>query len=166
MKKISRISVASLLVLGILAITAGSVFASSSALAAVDEWLDPTASANGGSSFSSEVVAPSSLPGTVNEDAGMIMPVGFTFDTGQFGGNGIKISGLATSADTANLTFSFPTYRYGWAGSIYKWDGSSWVAVPTTIVAPTGENSMYYATASKVGNGTYALIVGYEGLDE
>jgi hypothetical protein len=146
-------------------ISVGSVFASSSA-SKVDVWTDPVATANNGAAFTSTILDTASLPGIVDDDASMILPVGFTTDSGQFGGNGIVITGLATHTDTVSLTFSFPTYRYGWTGSIYQWSGSAWVKVATTIVAPTGENSMYYATASGLGNGTYALIMGYEGAAE
>lgn len=165
MKNITRMTIASLLVVSALLVSVGSVFASSSA-SPVDVWSDPVATANNGASFTSEIIGTAKLPGIVDNDTSIILPVGFASDSGQFGGSGIVISGLAARTDTVNLTFSFPTYRYGWTGSIYQWSGSAWVKVLTTIVAPTGENSMYYATASHVGNGTYALIMGYEGVDE
>lgn len=165
MKNITRMSIASLLAVSVLLASVGSAFASTTA-SPVDVWTDPVATANNNAAFSSEIVDTASLPGIVDDDAGMILPVGLIADSGQFGGSGIVISGLANRTDTVNLTFSFPTYRYGWTGSIYQWSGSAWVKLPTTIVAPTGENSMYYATTSRVGNGTYALIMGYEGVDE
>lgn len=161
MKKVNRLSIASLVVMSVLMVSVSSVFASSA-----DVWTDPVATANNGSSYSSTVIEPASLPGIVDDDAGMILPVGFTSDSGQIGGNGIQISGLATHTDTVDVCFSFPTYRYGWTGSIYEWSGSAWVKVPTTLVAPTGENTTYFACASKVSNGTYALIIGYDGEAE
>lgn len=165
MKNITRISIASLLAVSVLLVSIGSAFASTTA-SSVDVWSDPVATANNGASFTSEVLNTAKLPGIVDDDASMILPIGFNSTSGQFGGKGIVISGLATRTDTVNLTFSFPTYRYGWTGAIYQWSGSTWVKLPTSIVAPTGENSMYYATTSNVGNGTYALIMGYKGVDE
>jgi hypothetical protein len=162
MKKMTRISIASLLVLSVLVATFGTVFASSTSTS-TDLWTDPTATANGKDvTFTSTVLTPEFLPGTINPDAGMILPVGFTEGAAQFGGNGIEIDGLAKTADTVNVCFSFPVYQYSWSGTIYQWSGSAWVAQPTTIVAPTGENSTYYACSAKVGNGTYALIMGYK----
>jgi hypothetical protein len=161
MKKVTRLSVAGLLVLSVLLFTVGSVFAKSTT-STTDLWTDPTATANQKDvTFTSTVLEPTLLPGTINDDAGLILPVGFTVGAEQFGGNGIKISGLSKTADTVKVCFSFPVYQYSWSGTIYQWSGSAWVAQPTTIVAPTGENSLYYACSAKVSNGTYALIMGY-----
>jgi hypothetical protein len=159
MKKMVRFSIAGMLVLGVLFVSVSSVFASSSAAVVSN---DPVATANDGAAFSSTVIDTAYLPGVVNDDGVMIMPVGFTSGTGQFSGQGIAISGLEASGGTVNVCFSFPTYQYGWSGSIYQWSGSEWTAVTTSMVAPTGENSIYSACSSNVGNGTYALIVGYK----
>jgi hypothetical protein len=161
MKKITRISIASLLVVCVLVVSVSSVFASSS-----NTSYDPVATANGSATFSSVVLDISALPGTVTSDSDKVLPAGFTEGFAQFNGSGIVISGLASTKDTVNISFEFPTYRYGWRGSIYQWDGSTWVKVPTTIVLATDSNPMYYAVASKVGNGTYALIVGYDSTAE
>jgi len=158
MKKITRFSIASVLVLSVILMSVSTVFASSTTTAT--EWADPTATANGKDvTFTGTVYSPFYLPGTINDGATMILPTGFD-GFAQFGGNGIEISGLS-AAQTVNLSFAFPTYQYGWSGSIYQWDGSKWVALTTTVVAPTGENSLYYVTTNKVHNGTYALLIHY-----
>ena len=160
MKKVTRYSIVGLLVLSVLFVSVGSVFANSTT---TNAWTDPTATANEKNvTFTSTVLTQADLPGIINPDAGMIFPVGFTTGSEQFGGNGIVISGLPLTADTVKVCFSFPVYQYSWRGSIYQWTGSAWVAEPTTIVAPTGEDSLYYACSAKVGNGTYSLIMGYD----
>jgi hypothetical protein len=156
MKKYSRFAVAALLVMSVVFMSVSTVFADST-------WADPTATANGKDvSITTSVLDSAVLPGTVNNDAGMILPVGFIAGSIQFGGNGIAVSGLK-STETAKVCFSFPVYQYSWAGKIYEWNGKAWVVVPTTMVAPTGENSLYYACSDKVGNGTYSLLIGFYG---
>jgi hypothetical protein len=155
MKKISRFAIAAALVASVALMSVSSVFADSTT-----DWPDPTAVANEPSaSLATAVVSISALPGTINPDSGMILPVGL--DYAQFGGNGITLSGL-TSTESAKLCFAFPVAQYYWNGTIYEWDGSAWTAMPTTRVAPTGEDSMYYACTYKAGNGTYSLLTEYD----
>lgn len=158
MKKNNRIAIAFALTMCIILMSVSTVFASSTT---TTEWADPTAHANGDASYSATVLTPYELPGTVNNDASMIIPAGFN-GMKQFGGNAIKISGLATSKDTAAITFAFPTYSYGWTGGIYQWVDGKWVAVASTLVNPGDESKIYYVTAPKVGNGIYALLVAYK----
>lgn len=156
MKKLSRFAFAGLLVLALVLTTASTVFASS-------DWADPTAAANSkDASLTATVLDQTALPGIVNDDAGMLYPQGFSADQAQIGGNGIELSGL-TSTQTASVTFSVPVYQYDWSAKIYKWDGSAWVAQATTVEAPTGEDSLYHVSSAKVGNGVYALFIGYYG---
>ena len=158
MKKFTRMSIALLLVGCVAFLSVSNVFAASDTSV---EWADPTATANKTSTtFSTSVLNMAELPGIVDDDATMIVPTGFNGQK-QIGGNGIEVSGLATSADTVEVCFAFPTYTEGWSGLIYKWDGSAWTAVETTVVAPTGENSLYHVCTPKAGNGTYALLVNY-----
>jgi hypothetical protein len=154
-EKYSRFAVAALLVVSVVLMSVSTVFADSS----MTTWAHPTATANGKDvNITSTVLDLAVLPGTVNNDAGMILPVGFTTGSIQFGGNGIVVREL-TSTETAKVCFSFPVYQYSWTGEIYDWTGTMWVVTLTTIVAPTGENSLYYSCSSKVSNGTYCLLI-------
>lgn len=161
MKKINRSAISLVLTFSIILMTVSTVFASSSSTASTD-WANPTASANGNAEFTAAVLTDSELPGIINDDATMILPAGFTGQK-QIGGNALEISGLASVKDTVSISFAFPTYVYGWTGGIYKWDGSQWTAVESTLVAPTsGDSTLYHVTASKVDNGIYALLVAYK----
>lgn len=163
MKKNTRFVAAIALSLCIVLMSVSTVFASTTT---DEEWTDPTVQGKTSDTvYAYDVLTEAEIPGSINNDATMIIPSGFD-GMKQFGGSGIKIFDLATSADTVSITFAFPTYQYGWTGGIYKWDGSEWVAVKSTLVAPTGENSLYHVTASKVGNGIYALLVNYTGSAE
>jgi hypothetical protein len=163
MKRISRLGIALVLVFGFAAVTLTSVFAIT-----VNPivWNDPTATNNmSGGTFIDAVLNPPSLPGTVNDSADKILPAGFPTDQAQFGGNGIMVSGL-TGGDTVKICFDFPVYQYSWAGKIYEWNGTKWVAMPTTIVPPTGEGASATACTPRAGNGTYSLIIGFWGTPE
>ena len=128
-------------------------------------WNDPTVSPNSpGTTLKTEVVEPSQLPGTNTNGKGMFEPVGFGLNQAQFGGNGIVVSGLP-DGKTAKLCFSFPVYQFDWAGKIYHWNGTKWMMSSTTII-PGVEGTTTLACTNSVGNGTYALIIGFYGTPE
>lgn len=162
MKKSVKGILALLLVIGLLTLTFGSVFAGM--VAPVQSALsDPVAKESfAGEKFTALVVAPPDLPGTKVE-GGLIMPVGMGSNQGQFSGSGLKISNL-NAGETVSISFDFKFYNYMWKGNIYKWDGTRWVKLVTKVVMPVGDEIVTWATASGVGNGTYALIIGNYGV--
>jgi hypothetical protein len=162
MKKTGKVLMALLLVIGLLTLTFGSVFAGM--VAPVQTSLvDPVAKESfAGEKYTATVVAPPDMPGTKGE-GGLIMPVGMGANQGQFSGSGLKISGLK-AGETVSISFDFKFYNYMWKGSIYKWDGTRWVKLATKTVLPKGDETITWATATGVGNGTYALIIGNYGV--
>lgn len=161
MKKTGRLLGATLLVVGLLAMS----FTLAFAVGISSELSDPKVTpAFEGEDYKAQVLSPMYLPGTF-EDGGLIYPTGFGPSEGQFSGSGIKISGLK-AGETVSLTFDFKFYNYMWNGSVYKWSGTQWVKLATKTVLPTGDETMTWATVSSVGNGTYALIIGNYGVPE
>lgn len=160
MRKSLKVFVASLMVLGLLFVTFGSVFALPAPTTALAEPVAVESFA--GEKFTAVVVTPPNLPGTMDE-GGMIMPVGMGSGEGQFSGNGLKVSGLK-DGETVSVKFDFKYYNHMWKGSIYKWDGTRWVKLATTVVPPAADESITWATASGVGNGKYVLIIGNYGV--
>jgi hypothetical protein len=110
--------------------------------------------------YSSSVLGVETLPGTEVLDSGKILPAGFNHEM-QFGGKGLEISGRA-AGKSVEACFDFPTYRYSWNGVIKQWNGTKWVALPTTIT-PTADGSTATACTPKVSNGTYSLLIWYYG---
>jgi hypothetical protein len=160
MKKTGKVLIASLLVVGLLVVTFGSVFAGVAAPAGL---VDPVAKESfTGEKYTATVVTPPHMPGT-KEEGGLIMPVGKGASQGQFSGNGLTISGLK-AGETVSISFDFKFYNYLWKGSIYKWDGTKWVKLATKVVLPKGDDTITWATATGVSNGTYALIIGNYGV--
>lgn len=159
MIKTGKVLIASLLVFGLLIVTFSSVFA----IGYSPSLTDPLAVESFvGEKYTAAVVTPPNLPGTKDE-GGMIMPVGLGSSVGQFSGNGLTISGLKPG-ETVSVKFDFKFSNYMWTGSIYKWDGVRWVKLATKLVAPGADESITWATATGVGNGTYALIIGNYGV--
>jgi hypothetical protein len=98
------------------------------------------------------------LPGTYLGAGGYPIPTGFADGQAQFGGKGLVLSGVDYGMQ--QTCFPFPTYYYGWRGSVYGWDGAKWVKYSTTITE--GEDgAVTTACAKTFGNGTYALLVGF-----
>ncbi len=162
MKKSGKVLIATLLVVALLVVTFGSVFAGVVVVAPTG-LADPVATETfKGEKFTAKVVAPPYLPGT-KEEGGKILPVGMGSDQGQFSGSGLTISGLKVG-ETVNIKFDFKFSNYMWKGSIYKWNGTKWVKLVTKVVAPVGDEQVTWATAAGVGNGTYALIIGNYGV--
>lgn len=160
MNKSGKVIVASLLVFGLLVVTFSTVFAGVITQTGLS---DPVAKESFvGEKFTDSVVAPPYLPGTQDE-GGMIMPVGLGSNEGQFSGSGLKVSGLKPG-ETVSVSFDFKFSNYLWKGSIYKWDGAKWVKLVTKVTAPAADESTTWATASGVGNGTYALIIANYGV--
>ena len=117
-----------------------------------------------GAALTSTVVAVPDLPGTVVLDSGKYSPLGFKAGDVQFGGSGLKVSGLS-GRSTASVYFAFPDYRYHWVGTISQWNGSKWVPLATTFLKDADGN-VNWASASGAGNGIYALIIWYTGPAE
>lgn len=108
------------------------------------------------------IVQASELPGTYTNENGLYEPNGVSLNEGQFGGNlGLIIKGMATGR-TARVCFDFPTYHYGWKGSVYKYDGEGWVKLKTTV-STIRDSADAWACANSVNNGTYALVIYYAG---
>ncbi len=159
MKKTGKVLLASLLVVGLLALSFNLAFAVGSSSGLADPMVTPAFT---GEKFTSLVLSPQYLPGTFEED-GLVYPKGFGPSQGQFSGSGISVSGLK-AGETVSLSFDYKFYNFKWSGAIYSWNGTKWVKLATKTVLPTGDESMTWATTSGVGNGTYALIIGNYGL--
>ena len=165
MKKVTRFSIITLLVLSLVIVSFSTVFANH-----IEQpkrvWADPTVSTSDkGVTFDSIALDSWQLPGTVTANSGMTLPTGFPANQAQFGGKGIHVSGLP-DGKYVEVCFSFPVYIYSWAGTIYKWSGTKWVAMPTTITPATGESNTTTACTLRAGNGVYSLIIGFWGTPE
>jgi len=160
MKNKGKVLLASLLVVALLTISFGTVFATAPSSY---QLVDPLAVAGSGSvKFTQLVLAPLYLPGTVTAD-NLILPDGFKTGQAQFSGNGIRVSGLK-AGETVSLTFDYYFYNFMWSGSIYKWSGTQWMKLATTVIPAGADGVTSWAKVSGVGNGTYALIIGNYGL--
>lgn len=160
MKNKGKVLLASLLVAALLTVSFGTVFATAPS---THQLVDPVAVAGSGSvKFTQLVLAPLYLPGTVNAD-NLILPLGFKTGQEQFSGNGIQVSGLK-AGETVNLTFDYYFYNFMWKGSIYKWSGTQWVKLATTVVPEGADGVTAWAKVNGVGNGIYALIIGNYGV--
>jgi len=123
-------------------------------------WPDPVVtSLNGDSDFTATMVDPISLSfGTAVTDKGLVVPSGFPSGEKQFAGKAVTIKGLESGK--ASLCFSFPTYRYGWRGNVYQWDGTAWSMISSSLTEGIeGGAATVCATIST--DGTYAFIIGY-----
>lgn len=160
MKKQSKVLIASLLVVGLMTLSFGLVFAMP---ASSHQLVDPMAVASrSGEKFTQLVLAPLYMPGTVNAD-NLILPVGFATGQEQISGNGLQVSGLK-AGETVKLTFDYYFDNFKWTGFIYRWSGTQWVKLPTTVIPEGADGVTSWATVSGVGNGIYALIIGNYGL--
>lgn len=135
------------------------LLAPSGAVQAV-EWTDPIVTPlNGSSDFTTTMIDPITLQyGIAKTDKGLTVPTGFPLGEKQFGGKAVIIKGLESGK--ANLCFSFPSYRYGWTGSVYQWNGSAWVSM-TSATTEGIEGSPASVCTTITGDGTYALIIGF-----
>ncbi|NMC35141.1 MAG: hypothetical protein GYA36_22180 [Veillonellaceae bacterium] len=112
---------------------------------------------SGDNEFATEVIAIASLPGTYELATQMLAPVGFPAGETQFGGNGVRVSGLSTGKASACFTLSTAAIDQGWGGKVGVWNGTKWVLLPTTITA-LNESPNSLACATITGDGTYAFI--------
>jgi hypothetical protein len=115
-------------------------------------------SLTGAGTFTTALVSPADLPGTVVNSAGIVLPAGFNEGEVQFSGDGIKVSGLNGSA---TLCMPLADFQYGWHGSVYQWLSGKWTALPTTTTE-LAESSAASACAVIYSDGTYALLVSYK----
>ena len=151
MKRSIVILMASVMVLSFL-------LASFSTAKASSGWTNPTVTPlSGDIDFTTKILAPSNAPGTFLAANGLIYPIGINEGDRQFGGEILSVSGMDFGAATA--CFSFPTYSYGWRGSIAKWDGAKWIELVTNV--NDGKDGTPSACATIYTSGTYGLMIGY-----
>lgn len=113
----------------------------------------------GDKDFTVKSLDPISLAfGTVKTGNDLVVPAGFPLGEKQFGGDVAQVTDF--DAGTARACFSLPTYRYGWKGGIFQWDGSRWKSIPSTLTEGI-EGGAATVCATINGNGTYALIIGF-----
>lgn len=126
------------------------------ARAAADD--DPVVTpVSGDNEFATEVIPIASLPGTNELATQMLAPVGFPAGEAQYGGNGVRVSGLSTGKASACFTLSTAAIDQGWGGKVGVWNGAKWVLLPTSIT-PLQESPNSLACATITGDGTYAFI--------
>ncbi len=119
-------------------------------------WITPL---TGDKDFSFKPSNPAA-PGIITTDAGLIVPSGFPAGQKQFGGEVAIVKDF--QGGTAMLCFSFPIQRYGWNGSVYRWNNSNWKSIPSTLIEGTEGGPSSVCAIVEV-DGTYALIMGYSG---
>ena len=113
---------------------------------------------SGDMDFATTVVSIVALPGTTN--FGLLpVPVGFPAGEAQYGGDGVRVSGMDSGKATACFSIATVKINQGWDGKIAVWNGVKWVKLATTIT-PLDESPNSLACATITGNGTYAFIVG------
>lgn len=112
---------------------------------------------SGDTEFTTELMPIASLPGSTQLASQMIIPVGFPAGEAQFGGAGIRVTGLDKGKATACFSLNAVAVRQGWGGKVGVWNGSKWVLLPTTITTPE-ESSTSLACAAITASGTYAFI--------
>jgi hypothetical protein len=113
---------------------------------------------SGDTSFSFKMIEPGKLEGAYLGSRGYYLPTGFPQGEKQFSGKALEISGV--SLGTQKTCFPFANYPFGWRGSIYQWNGNSWLLLETTV-SPGMEGNPAQACAITYGDGVYALITGY-----
>jgi len=149
------------IVLGLLSITLVlSLVLTPAGAAQATAWADPVVTPlKGDSDFTVNVIDPITLQyGITQTSRGLTVPSGFLTGEKQFGGNAVTIKGLENG--TASVCFSFPSYRYGWKGDTYQWNGTTWVLMPSTVTEGVEGGAATVCTTIS-GDGTYALLIGY-----
>jgi hypothetical protein len=112
---------------------------------------------SGDTDLTTEIIAIASLPGVTELAGGMLAPAGFPAGEAQFGGNGIRVTGMDSGKATACFYLSAAEINQGWGGKVGVWDGTQWVLLATSISLPEETNNAI-ACATISGNGTYAFI--------
>ena len=108
--------------------------------------------------FTTTVVPIVSLPGSTAFGL-MPVPVGFPAGEAQFGGDGVRVTGMDSGKATACFSIATVKINQGWSGKVAVWTGAKWAKLATTIT-PLDESPTSLACATILGNGTYAFIVG------
>jgi hypothetical protein len=114
---------------------------------------------SGDTSFTLGLIEPEKLEGAYLGPRGYYLPTGFNQGEKQFTGKALEISDV--SLGTQKTCFPFASYPYGWRGSIYQWNGTSWVILETAINKGI-DGSPAQACTTTYGNGIYALIIGFD----
>jgi hypothetical protein len=162
MRKMTKVVTVSALLVVMLVLSVGQVFAKKAPVPVVTAFNDPVVTPLKTSyTYTSEVVGVGYLKGAVQLENQLMAPVGRTDE--QFGSDGLVLSDL-TGKEKVKACFDFPGYNYSWSGNIFRWSGTKWVKQTTTFTNdPAGTPT---ACASSLGNGTYALIIYYWGPKE
>lgn len=161
MKKITKLVSVSLLLLTLLVLSVGQVFAFKppvSNFGFTDPMVTPLKESY---DFTSEVVGLTYLKGAFENENQLMVPVGRVDE--QFGSNAVVIGGL-TGKEKVKACFEFNRYNYKWAGHVFMWNGTKWIKQTTTFTSDPAATTL--ACASGLGNGTYALIIYYWGPQE
>ena len=109
--------------------------------------------------FTTSVVPIVALPGTTNFGT-LPVPVGFPAGEAQYGGDGVRVTGMDSGKATACFYLATIKVNQGWSGKVAVWNGTKWVKLATTIT-PFDESPTSLACATITGNGTYAFIMGF-----
>lgn len=122
-------------------------------------WDDPVVTPlNGNSDFTITMTNPFSLSfGTTQTEKGLIVPSGFVPGEMQFASKAVIVKGL--EGGKASICYPHPTYRYGWNGGIYQWNGSTWSALSSSLTENEESNATICATIT--ADGTYAFLIFY-----
>ncbi len=130
-----------------------------SSVVSAANWELPTITPlTGDKEFNFKTANPTDPQFTAITENGLVVPAGFPLGQKQFGGEIAIINGL--NGGSARLCFSFPTYRYGWDGGIYQWDGARWNPVASTLTESKDDGAASVCTTI-TGDGSYALIIGF-----
>ncbi len=123
-------------------------------------WDDPVVtSIKGDGDFTVTMIDPFTLPfGTVKTNQGLVVPVSPVPGEQQFASKAVVIKGIESGE--ASICYSLPTYRYGWRGGIYQWNGSAWITLPSTLTEGT-EGGAATICSTLTADGTYAFLINY-----
>ncbi len=161
MKKVTKIISVSFLMLTMLLLSVGQVFAIKPPTTSTS-FTDPVVTPLKESyTYTSSIVEVGYLKGAVQKENQSMAPVGRLDE--QFGSNGLVIKDLS-GKEKVKACFEFNRYNYKWAGNVFMWNGSKWVKQATTFTSDPAATT--WACASGLGNGTYALIIYYWGPQE
>lgn len=120
-------------------------------------WNDPIVTPlSGNADFTVNLTDPFSLPfGTLKTEESLIVPSGFVPGELQFASKAVIVKDLEGSK--ASICYFLPTYRYGWNGGIYQWNGSAWSDLPSTLTETKQGGATICSTLT--ADGTYAFLI-------
>jgi hypothetical protein len=125
-----------------------------------NKWPDPTVTVlSGDTEYTVTLLGTDKLAGAFKGASGFPVPSGFHDGDKQFGGKALTISGVSYGSE--RVCFALPNYAYGWRGSVYQWNSTSWTALATDIIEGK-DGAATLACSTVYGNGTYALLVAFD----